>query len=93
MAQLVVRNLEDEVKAQLRDRAARHGRSMEEEVREILRDAAREDRPAGEGLGTRIVAMFSGSGLGVDLPEMPSWKMRVPSFVEEAGEDRDDDPA
>lgn len=93
MAQLVVRNLEEEVKAQLRDRAARHGRSMEEEVREILRDAAKEDRPLGGGLGTRIVAMFSGSGLGVDLPEMPSWKMRTPLFVEDDDKDQDDDPA
>jgi antitoxin FitA len=92
MAQLVVRNLEDEVKAQLRERAARHGRSMEEEVREILRAAAMKDGPVGGGgLGTRIVARFSGSGLGVDLPEMPGWEMRVPSFVEEI--DRDDDPA
>ena len=40
MAQLVVRNLEDEVKAKLRRRAAAHGRSMEEEVRAILRDGA-----------------------------------------------------
>jgi phosphopantothenoylcysteine decarboxylase/phosphopantothenate--cysteine ligase len=40
MAQLVVRNPEEEVKARLRDRAARNGRSMEEEIREILRDAA-----------------------------------------------------
>ena len=56
MAQLVVRNLEDEVKAQLRDRAARHGRSMEEEVREILRDAMTKDKPEWSGLGTRIAA-------------------------------------
>jgi antitoxin FitA len=92
MAQLVVRNLEDEVKAQLRERAARHGRSMEEEVRGILREATMKDRPdSGAGLGTRIVARFSGSGLGVDLPEMPSWEMEIPSFVDETG--LDDDPA
>jgi len=92
MAQLVVRNLEDEVKARLRERAARHGRSMEEEVREILRDAATGDRPdGGGGLGTRIVARFSGQGLGFDLPPRPEWKMRVPSFVDES--DQDDDPA
>jgi plasmid stability protein len=92
MAQLVVRNLEDEVKARLRERAARHGRSMEEEVREILREAATKDKPeGGEGLGTRIVARFSGSALGVDLSEMPSWEMEIPSFVDEI--DLDDDPA
>jgi plasmid stability protein len=70
MVQLVVRNLEDEVKIRLRERAARHGRSMEEEVREISREAAMKDRPdSGGGSGTRIVAGFSGSGLGIDLPE------------------------
>jgi plasmid stability protein len=70
MVQLVVRNLEDEVKIRLRERPARHGRSMEEEVREILRDAAMKDRPdSGGGSGTRIVARFSDSGLGIDLPE------------------------
>ena len=91
MAQLVVRNLEEEVKSRLRDRATRHGRSMEEEVREILRDAANVEPPKSEGLGTRIVARFSGQGLGFDLPPRPEWKMRVPSFVDEI--DQDDDPA
>ena len=37
MAQLIVRNLEDAVKRKLKRRAARHGRSMEEEIRDILR--------------------------------------------------------
>ncbi len=36
MAMLTVRNLPDEVHRALRVRAARHGRSMEAEVREIL---------------------------------------------------------
>ena len=40
MAQIVVRNLEDDVKEKLRRRAAAHGCSMEEEVRSILRAAA-----------------------------------------------------
>ena len=39
MAQLIVRNLEEEVRSKLRERAQQHGRSMEEEVREILRSA------------------------------------------------------
>ena len=43
MAQLVVRNLDDEVKAKLRRRAEAHGQSMEEEVRAILRDAVKEE--------------------------------------------------
>lgn len=39
MAQLLVRNLEDEVVAELKRRAARHGRSVEAEHRELLRSA------------------------------------------------------
>lgn len=39
MAQLVVRNIEDDVVKELKMRAARHGRSAEEEHRQILREA------------------------------------------------------
>ena len=38
MPQLIVRNLDDEIVARLRQRAARHGRSTEAEHREILRE-------------------------------------------------------
>ena len=48
MASLTIRNLEDETKQRLRIRAARHGASLEEEVRLILRRAAREDDPGRE---------------------------------------------
>ncbi len=62
-ADLVVRNLEQDVKTRLQKRAKRHGRSMEEEVRDILRDAVKkEDKPA-EGFGTRIANRFRGLGL------------------------------
>jgi phosphopantothenoylcysteine decarboxylase/phosphopantothenate--cysteine ligase len=40
MASLTVRQLDDKLKKQLRLRAVRHGRSMEDEVRVILREAA-----------------------------------------------------
>lgn len=39
MATMTIRNLDDDVKARLRVRAAQHGRSMEEEARSILRVA------------------------------------------------------
>lgn len=63
MAQLVVRNIENEVKARLQRRARRNGRSMEEEVRDILRAAVhkKETAPAG-GLGTELAALFPKSG-------------------------------
>jgi len=45
VASITIRNLDDEVKARLRVRAAGHGRSMEEEARNILREAV--ERQAG----------------------------------------------
>lgn len=69
MAQFTVRDMEEDVKARLKRRASRHGWSMEEEVRQILRNAVKdEDRPAA-GLGTRIAARFAKAGLTADLPE------------------------
>jgi plasmid stability protein len=53
MAQLVVRNLEDSVKKRLQRRAAKHGRSMEEEVRDILRNAAKDESGPSEGWARR----------------------------------------
>jgi phosphopantothenoylcysteine decarboxylase / phosphopantothenate---cysteine ligase len=45
MASLTIRKLDEELKVQLRLRAARNGRSVEDEVRFILRDATSEARP------------------------------------------------
>ena len=70
MAQFLVRNLEDSVKARLKRRAERNGRSMEEEVREILRNAAKEDHSPIAKLGSRIGARFRKVGLSADLPEL-----------------------
>ena len=56
MAQLVVRNLEPSLKDRFQRRAKRNGRSMEEEVREILREAVnRSEKPAG---GSGSPALF-----------------------------------
>jgi plasmid stability protein len=69
MAQLLIRNLEDDVKAKLRDRARIHGRSTEEEVREILRNAVRDEARPSEPLGKRLRSLFRGIGLDEDIPE------------------------
>lgn len=70
MAQVVVRQLEEDVKARLKRRAERHGRSMEEEAREILRNAVRtKGQPVG-GLGSRMAERFRKAGLEADLPEL-----------------------
>jgi antitoxin FitA len=70
LAQLVVRNLEDEVKVRLQRRATRNGRSMEEEVRDILRDALKEEGAQTGGLGTEIASLFARIGLDADIPEL-----------------------
>ncbi|MGH2562724.1 MAG: FitA-like ribbon-helix-helix domain-containing protein [Thermomicrobiales bacterium] len=62
MAQLVVRNLDGDVKERLRERAAQHGRSMEEEVREILRAAVLKANEPEVGLGAAIARHFRGCG-------------------------------
>ena len=68
VAQLVVRNLEADVKEKLQRRARRHGRSTEEEVREILRNAVKgAPRPR---LGSRLAARFEGLGLDEEIPEL-----------------------
>jgi plasmid stability protein len=70
VAQFVVRDLEDSVKEGLKRRARRHGRSMEDEVRHILRDAAKSERRSVRKLGTTVVARFRNTGLSTDLPEL-----------------------
>jgi antitoxin FitA len=69
MAQLVVRNLDDDVKAKLQQRARQHGRSTEEEVREILRNAVRNEPQGTEPLGKRLRALFDKIGLEEDILE------------------------
>ena len=80
MAQLVVRNIEAEVKSRLQRRARRHGRSMEEEVRDILRNAAKEEMAPVRGLGTEIASLFAGAGLDVDIPEFHGYEIKPISF-------------
>lgn len=70
MAQVIVRNIEDDVKAGLKARASRHGWSMEEEVRQILRQAVSEGGQARPRLGSRIAARFANAGLTEPLPEL-----------------------
>lgn len=72
MATLTIRNLDEGTKAQLRIQAARHGRSMEEEARTILREAIEAKQPSTatkQRLGSRIQAHFAPLG-GVEL-ELP----------------------
>jgi antitoxin FitA len=63
MARLIISDVEDEVKAELQRRAKRHGRSMEGEVRQILRDATKTETADRKGLGTEIATHFRNIGL------------------------------
>ncbi len=80
MAQLVVRNLEEGVKARLQRRANRHGQSMEEEVRDILRNAVRAEKGAAAALGSRLRDRFAGIGLDEDIMELRGQKARATAF-------------
>jgi plasmid stability protein len=79
MATLTIRDLEPDVRDRLRVRAAKSGRSMEEEVRVILRAAVDNDDESnqGPGLAERIHARFAPLG-GLELELPPREPMRPP---------------
>jgi plasmid stability protein len=76
MSSITIRNLDDKLKSRLRLQAAGHGRSMEEEVRQILAVAlAPPAAPACSepGLGSRIRAHFAQlGGMELDPPRRTS---------------------
>ena len=77
MANITIRNIEEAVKSRLRIQAAVHGRSMEDEAREILRSALnREPAPPGN-LVASIRNRFKQFG-GVELPSVEREPMREP---------------
>ena len=79
MASITIRNLDDDVKRRLRVRAAEHGRSMEEEARDILRQVVGQPNTP-RNLGQAIHARFAAVG-SVDLPPTKRGAMRpTPDF-------------
>jgi plasmid stability protein len=82
MASITIRNLDDSLKARLRIRAATHGRSMEDEVRDILRSALNREPTQPANLATAIRARFARFG-GVELTMLPREEMREPPAFEE----------
>jgi plasmid stability protein len=70
------------VKARLQRRARRNGRSMEEEVRDILRAAVNKEEiaPIG-GLGTELAALFPKSGPDFKIEELHI-EIKPPNFEE-----------
>jgi antitoxin FitA len=84
MAQLIVRQIEGSVKENLKRRAKRHSRSLEEEVREILRDAAKPERGKNRRLGTEIAQLFCRMGLkpGEEIKELREVVIEPAAFDE-----------
>lgn len=80
MAQFVVRHLEDDVAEKLKKRAKRNARSMEAEVRAILRAAVRERAGGRQKLGSQIAGRFQRVGLVEDLPELHGSTVRAAEF-------------
>ena len=67
MASITIRNLDEDLKRRLRGRAAAHGRSMEEEAREILTQALRKNTPP-RNLAAAIRARIAPLGVDLFLP-------------------------
>ena len=79
MAQVIVRNLDDAVKAALQRRAKRHGRSMEKEIRDILCDAVKDKTRPSKGLGTAIAERFKGLEIKEPIQKLKI-ELRIPKF-------------
>jgi plasmid stability protein len=77
MASLTIRNLEESLKSRLRVRAATNGRSMEDEVRVLLRAVLSQEDHEAKGLGTAIRALFHPFG-GFDEVPPAREPMRAP---------------
>src|ERR687897_172707 len=79
MGSLLIRNLDDRLKARLSMRAAEHGRSMEEEARNILGRELREPQRADEGKSLADIAReLFGPERGIDLEPHPAGPVREP---------------
>ncbi|TVR95424.1 MAG: plasmid stabilization protein [Rhodospirillales bacterium] len=76
MASITIRNLDEDLKRRLRIRAAEHGRSMEDEARDILRRSVSTTAPP-KNLGRAIHARFAALG-GIDLQLPDRRPMREP---------------
>lgn len=77
MTQMTIRNVDEALKRLLRVRAAHNGRSMEEEARQILRQALTHPDPTPADLGATIHARFAAAG-GLDLPAVKRERGRRP---------------
>ena len=82
MASITIRKLDDVLKSRLRIQAAVHGRSMEDEARDILRSALNREPTRKGSLAASIRARFAPLG-GVELPVVAREPMRAPPSFDE----------
>ena len=82
LASITIRNLDDTLKSRLRVQAAVHGRSMEDEARNILRSALNREPTRKGSLAASIRARFAPLG-GVELPVIAREPMRAPPSFDE----------
>jgi plasmid stability protein len=85
MAELIVRDVDQQVERLIRARAKENGRSVEEEVRVILSDAVRgssavQPDVANAGLGTRFSRRFKDIDEPLEIPDFRSEPIQVPKF-------------
>jgi plasmid stability protein len=78
MATMTIRNIDEQLKVRLRISAAMHGRSMEEEARDILRSALSVEPATGQSVVASIRAKLEPFG-GVELEIPPREGIRMPS--------------
>ncbi len=82
MTNIVIPNLDDDIKSRLQKRAEKHGRSLEEEVKEILRTALSENNKHSLNLATTIEQRFANLE-EFELPEIKREPIRTVSTFEE----------
>lgn len=81
MASMTIRNIDEQLKARLRVQAAQHGRSMEDEARDILRTALAGEASSGRTLVSAIRSRVEPLG-GVELQLAPRDPIREPPALD-----------
>ncbi|MEA5626677.1 FitA-like ribbon-helix-helix domain-containing protein [Nostoc sp. UHCC 0251] len=82
MNNITISNLDNDIKYRLQKRAEKHGRSLEEEAREIIRMALTENHEHSLNLANMIEQRFANLG-DFELPEIPREPIRTVSTFEE----------
>jgi phosphopantothenoylcysteine decarboxylase/phosphopantothenate--cysteine ligase len=81
MASLTIRKLDDSLKQRLRLRAASHGRSVEEEIRQILKGAAGGESPRSTSAAAGAAPAQAAARVGVPSRETPANAASMPARI------------